>query len=293
MRYFVLTIGLLLHTAIVCAQNDTVYFSLLNKIEEELDNAWATRDVPNIMRYYGNKAVLMPEYNDAAYGKTNIEIYVRSWLDSVLVSNCSHEIKDVQVLNGYLVEIGYAHATLLYRRKPPFQYHTKYLHVWDISKPDHPLLVAQIQGAIADISPTVLPKISIPQRGISTPSNRKLLERLHEKNYQFEQHAMTGNGAAMADLYTTDAIYMPYYQDMVRGREAINRYYTAQENPAVKHDKLTITIASLLDLGAYVIVNGYYQIQGPAADVNAQSINIWKKETDGDYKLFRQMVVHN
>ncbi len=293
MRYLVITIGILLHTAIVCAQKDTVYHSLLHRVEEELDNAWATRDIPGIMRYYGNKAVLMPEYNGAAYGKTNIEVYVRSWLDSVTLSNCSHDIKDIQVLNGYLVEIGHASATVLYRRNPPYQYHTKYLHVWDISKPDHPLLIAQIQGAVTDISRAVLPKLSIPQKGVPAPPKGKVLERLYGKNHLLEQHVYAGNGSAMADLYTEDAIYMPYYEDMMMGRKAINDYYIAHENPAVKKDTVTIQISSLLDLGMYVIVNGYYHVHGSLGSVNGKSINIWKKAADGDYKLFRQMVVHD
>ena len=102
---------------------------------------------------------------------------------------------------------------------------------------------------------------------------------------------MTGNSAAIADLYTTDAVYMPFCQDIIRGREAINRYYN--EKPAEKHSIVSIKTSNLLDLGAYVIVNGYYHIHGQEAAINAQSINIWKKEMDGDYKLFRQMVVHN
>ncbi|MFB6454897.1 YybH family protein [Chitinophaga sp. Hz27] len=297
MRFLVLLISFLTLVRFANAQPATAYYQQFNAIEQQLDDAWATRDVGKIMSFYTYKAVRMPEYSPTLLGRSAIESYIRAWMDAATVSNCSHEIKDIQVIKNHLIEIGTAKATVLLGKNPPYLYESKYLHVWDISNPQRPLLVAEIQGSVKDLARNILPVIDIPQKATPTPSRSSLLQRLNEKNEIFVHNVMTANGAAMAALYTADAIYMPYFRDLITGREAINKYYVEHESPAVAKDPVKINISSLTDLGDFVIVNGFYHVHwkdgANEGNVDGKSINIWKKDDNGDYKMFRQMVVHD
>lgn len=296
MRYLVFLTTLLTLARFADAQPAPDYHQQLTVIEQQMDDAWATCDVPKIMSYYAYKAVRMPEYSHTLYGRSAIETYVRAWMDSAKVSNCQHEIIDIQVLKNHLIEIGNAKATILLGKNEPYLYETKYLHVWDISNPQRPVLIAEIQGSVKDLARNVLPAISILQKAVPSPSKSSLLERINEKNEIFARNVMTANGAAMGALYTADAIYMPYYRNLISGREAISNYYVEHESPTVTKDHVNIGISSLIDLGDFVIANGFYHVHWKAGssegDVDGKSINIWKKD-GGDYKMFRQMVVHD
>ncbi|SHL62459.1 Ketosteroid isomerase homolog [Chitinophaga jiangningensis] len=269
----------------------------LAAINQQIDNAWATRDLNGIMAYYNSRSVVMPEYNPTLYGKAAIATFISTWLDSVKHSNTTHTITDLQVLKNHVIEIGNYTTTLLYGDNAPYIYQAKYLQVWDISSPQHLVLLAQIQGATNYIDRKVFPAITVLQKAIPSPEKNKIHKLIAAQNQVFENNVKTRNGANMAGLYATDAIYMPYYASAIKGLDSINAYYVMHEDPAVGIDQVEINMSSLKNLGDFVLVNGYYTVHwnagGNKGIVSGKSINVWRRETDGNYKMFRQMVVHD
>ncbi|MBV7533080.1 DUF4440 domain-containing protein [Chitinophaga sp. sic0106] len=271
--------------------------SKLTAINQLIDNAWATRDLNGIMTYYHTKSVVMPEYNPTLYGKGAIQTFISAWLDSVKHSNTAHTFTDVQVLKNHVIEIGNYTTTLLYGDNAPYIYHAKYMQIWDITSPASPALLTQIQGSTGYIDRKVFPTITVLQKAIPSPEKNKIQKLIDAKNDTFEDNVKQRNGANMARLYTTDAIYMPYYATAIQGIDSINAYYVVHEDPNVGIDQVEINISSLKNLGDFVLVNGYYKVHWKAGDnkgiVTGKSINVWRRQADGDYKMYRQMVVHD
>jgi uncharacterized protein (TIGR02246 family) len=49
---------------------------------------------------------------------------------------------------------------------------------------------------------------------------------IHQLSRQFSAAYLRGDAAAMADLYTADAVIFPEQMDQITGRDAIRRYWT-------------------------------------------------------------------
>ena len=294
---------LLLHKAVSQAQALSTTHSFnarLVRVHQRMENALVKKDLPQLMRYYDQQAVCMPEFHPTLFTKQAIRPYVQAWLDSANVSQYQCTIYEVQRLNDYLLESGTYWTKLTKVGQSLFTYQGKYLHIWKIGKANKLTLLSQIWGATGTIDRGKLPLSTyvLPDTAaFPHPVANATRLAINSQNQQLASLIVKSDGAAMADLYTPDAVYMPYYMPMLVGNKPIRAYYIEHENPAVGIDTVHIKAATITPVGEYVLVNGYYDVHwhsGPAqGTVTGKSINIWKRDATGSLRLYRQMVCHD
>jgi len=95
---------------------------------------------------------------------------------------------------------------------------------------------------------------------------------------------MRGDAAAMASLYTADAVIFPPGQEMISGREAIQRYWTLPSNRRITHHRATATEIRLDGDHAYDY--GVYELRGerdgqPYGPVLGKYVIVWRRTPEG------------
>jgi uncharacterized protein (TIGR02246 family) len=83
---------------------------------------------------------------------------------------------------------------------------------------------------------------------------------IHRLSRQFSAAYMRGDAAAMAELYTSDAVIFPERSDWITGREAIRRYWTLKPGRRVTRHVLTPT--RIVVDGEHAYDYGNFEITG-------------------------------
>lgn len=111
---------------------------------------------------------------------------------------------------------------------------------------------------------------------------------IEENNAQFEEAFNQGDAAAVAALYTEDAIAMPPGQEMASGRAAIEQGMNADlENFALSGLSLTTTDVEVS--GDLAVEVGTYSIKAGDLEDNGKYVVVWKKQDDDTWKIHRDI----
>jgi ketosteroid isomerase-like protein len=298
-RLMLLTLLILLNST-VRAQNTAHYKKILTTVNAKLTQAVIKKDINTLLAGYDANAVCMPEYHNTLFGKEDIRKYYSKWLDSATVSRFQKEIHEIKQVKNFLLTSGTFNEEFTKTGRAPFVYKGKYIQVWKIGKGEGLSLISEIWGAVDNIDRASLPlsQFIMPDTAnFPRPAVTPALIAVTARNKHLASLIVKRDGASMADFYARDAIYMPYYMPMLTGFNTIKDYYVQHEDPKVGIDKVSINASGIIDLGAYVLVNGYYDVNWSAGEANGtvtgKSINIWKREPGGRLLLYRQMVCHD
>lgn len=105
-------------------------------------------------------------------------------------------------------------------------------------------------------------------------------------NAQFMEAFNKGDAAAVAALYSEDAIVLPPGQTMTSGRQAIQEG-TAADIANYSLSGLKLTTSDVQVSGDYAVEVGNYSIQAGAVQDEGKYLVVWKKGADGSWKLYR------
>jgi uncharacterized protein (TIGR02246 family) len=83
---------------------------------------------------------------------------------------------------------------------------------------------------------------------------------IHQLGRQFSAAYMRGDAAAMADLYTSDAVIFPERSQSITGREAIARYWTLK--PGRRVTRHVVTPTRIVVNGDHAYDYGTFEIAG-------------------------------
>ena len=125
------------------------------------------------------------------------------------------------------------------------------------------------------------------------PDQTEARSAITAANEQFMAAAAKGDAGAIAVLYTSDAQLLPPNAEVIRGREAIQRYWQGALASGIKGLKLdTQELHGLGDnivaeVGAYTATG----VDGKTLDTG-KAIVLWKRE-DGKWRLHRDMFSSN
>jgi len=107
---------------------------------------------------------------------------------------------------------------------------------------------------------------------------------------QFSQAYIEGDARSMAALYTDAAVLFPNNAEYIRGKEAIERYWTLPEGRRITHHKLISIEVS----GAMASDFGHYEISGENGGVAwgpsyGKYVVVWKQGKDGRWRMHLDM----
>lgn len=275
----------------------------LKSINSELANAFVTKDINVVMKYYDDKEpTCMPEYYTAIYTKNGIKSYYEQWFENVTINTYKRDIYEVQLIKNYLIEIGTFTNNFTRNGGTLFVYEGKYMNVWRIEKNQDLKLISEIWGANSAVDKSnfsflkpeasIMPKLSVTKT-ISDEVNKRN-KRIAElvKKRDGEKHA--------TEFFEKDAIYMTYDTPMLVGIDNIKPYFQEHEKPnGVSIDAIQIRASTMISLGKFVLEYGYYYVdvswdnKKGRAIVTGKSTNLWKRDEKGILMLYRQMVNHD
>ena len=111
---------------------------------------------------------------------------------------------------------------------------------------------------------------------------------------KFMEDVNWGNAAAGAAAYTDDAILMPPNHSPVEGKQAIEKYL-AEIGSQLQASNFQLSILEVDVQGDTTIVRGTYSssftVPGTDAPMEDQgkTLNVWKRQADGSWKLHRDI----
>lgn len=270
-------------------------------VNKQFADALAVANLEKIAGFYAPDAVAMPEYHSRISGD-NIKVYFRQWLAATTGNQLIKQPYRVITAADYVLETGYFTHSFNRKANTPFSYKGKYIQVWRRDLSGKLKLVSQIWGATNWFDKKELPSIQDIKEdsGIRekvTRTDPDMHRYFQEENRKIAGFVKQRAGHLFAAHYTQDAIYMPYYSPMIMGRDSINSYYIKHEDPAVGIDTVSICIARLIPADGFYILDGIYSVNWRSGNnsglVHGKSINIWRKEPDGQILLHWQMTNHD
>ena len=109
---------------------------------------------------------------------------------------------------------------------------------------------------------------------------------------QFSAAYVQGDIDKLISFYTDDAVIFPGNSDLIKGKEAIRKYWTQPPGRIVSHHK--ITSVEIKIIGEFAYDYGYYEISGSnngeAWGPNyGKYLIVWKQEKDGSWKMHLDM----
>jgi len=111
---------------------------------------------------------------------------------------------------------------------------------------------------------------------------------------KFMEDVNWGNAAAGAAAYTDDAILMPPNHSPVEGKQAIEKYL-AEIGSQLQASNFQLSILEVDVQGDTTIVRGTYSssftVPGTDAPMEdrGKTLNVWKRQADGSWKLHRDI----
>ena len=111
---------------------------------------------------------------------------------------------------------------------------------------------------------------------------------------KFMEDVNWGNAAAGAAAYTDDAILMPPNHSPLEGKQAIEKYL-AEIGSQLQASNLQLSISEVDVQGDTTIVRGTYSSSFTVPGTNApmedrgKTLNVWKRQADGSWKLHRDI----
>jgi len=119
-------------------------------------------------------------------------------------------------------------------------------------------------------------------------------QAIDSNNARFDAAVLKGDTAALAGLYTDDAIFMSPNNPAARGHDAIAKSFAGMGS-ALKVTAFKLQAQDVVVAGDYAVETGAYDLSGiapkatkPMHDVG-KYIVLWKKQADGSYKIARDI----
>jgi uncharacterized protein (TIGR02246 family) len=121
---------------------------------------------------------------------------------------------------------------------------------------------------------------------------KKVIDVLTQISTQFSAAYMKGDAEKMVSLYTDDAVIFPGNSDLIRGKEAIRKYWRLAPGRTITHHK--ITAVEIKITGDFAYDFGYYEIIGTNNGETwgpnyGKYLIVWKRGSDGAWKMHLDM----
>lgn len=251
-----------------------------------------------MLAVFAEEVRLMPAYQWTVFGRANAAAYYRAFVERFQVRDFRRELGEVADFGGRIGEYGRFTQTLV--RKSTGRVYTiagKYVDLWARTADGGLRLVTQVWNydeplefgdelRFAEV-PAVRTAFEahVPLKG-GRSFDLAALNLLH--GVAIAQH----DGAVWSQFFADDAVLIPNYSPIRRGRKAIDDYLMAHTAQLPVFERLDIRNDRIDDLGDYVIEYASHVANwraGEASGVNTgKNLRIWRREPDGGLRMFWQ-----
>lgn len=247
------------------------------------------------------QTIFMPEHSRQRTGNKNIADFYKQWLDQAKITSYQRTILELQDFGNYFLEIGNFTENLEKPNIKPYTYSGKYMVLWKKVSNNQPMTIAaEIWGSSSYLEDKFIPEIDdalVPPTKEFVTSDKLHLEVI-ERNNSIKRLVQNRLGGEHSKMFLPDAMYLTYYTPILSGEKDITAYFTEHEKPGtLSIDKISIQTSGIIKTQKAIVEFGYYSVDWSDGDksgnVKGKSINVWKRNSNGDLMLFRQMVNHD
>lgn len=273
----------------------------IEALNAQREKAFAQKDIDLLLKAYANDAVCMPEYHPPLFNRSAVRHYYLNWFQGMNASSYHTTTTELIELDTNFIESGSFVDTIINSRNDTLYYTGKYIRHWRITEGGKPLIIAEIWGGTQYFDREKFPYAGSGEPLSITPYNAKRPEEqlVVERNKLLGRLVKERKGGEHAELFTEDAVYMPYYMPPLKGMNDIRAYFVEHEKPGdVTIDSLNLVTGRVLTIGDLIMEHGFYGVRWVAdaqtsGIVTGKSLNLWKRLPDGRLQMYRQMVNHN
>jgi len=131
---------------------------------------------------------------------------------------------------------------------------------------------------------------SLPKPNVS--DEQEVIRILAQISKQFSATYVQGDIDKLVLFYTEDAVIFPGNSDLIRGKDAIRKYWTLPPGRIISHHK--ITFVEIKIIGEFAYDYGYYEVSGSNSGEawgpnHGKYLIVWKKDKDGVWKMHLDM----
>lgn len=117
-----------------------------------------------------------------------------------------------------------------------------------------------------------------------------LKQEFQKKNNEMIEAMLNDNTEAMLDMYTDDAISLPSYEPMLRGKAAMIESHNRNKDAGFKMNDMTLNTMEVWSSGNYAYEIGTYTIDISMPQMenwkdNGKYLTVWEKQSDGLWKV--------
>jgi uncharacterized protein (TIGR02246 family) len=141
------------------------------------------------------------------------------------------------------------------------------------------------------------PEADVQTQGTATTDVAAVKDAIQAREKEWSAAYLTGNADAVAALYTADAASIPATGEWNRGRPAIAKdlrnqldsvTFTARED--ITDEVIPAGPDHVFEVGHYS-ATGTYKVGGKPRRISGRYVVLWRKDTDGVWRLHRDMGV--
>jgi uncharacterized protein (TIGR02246 family) len=117
-----------------------------------------------------------------------------------------------------------------------------------------------------------------------------LKEKFQKMNNEMIKEMLADNPEAMLAMYADDAISLPSYEPMIKGKDALMKSHMKSKEAGFKMNSMTLNTMDVWSSGDMAYEIGTYTIDmsmpgmGEIKD-NGKYVTIWQKQSDGSWKV--------
>jgi uncharacterized protein (TIGR02246 family) len=118
-----------------------------------------------------------------------------------------------------------------------------------------------------------------------------LKKKVQMMNDEMVKAMLADNSEVIMSMYTDDAISMPSYEPMLKGKDAMMKSHMKSKEAGFKMNNITLTTMDVWSSGDLAYEIGTYTINmtlpgmTEAMDDNGKYLTVWQKQTDGSWKI--------
>ena len=124
-----------------------------------------------------------------------------------------------------------------------------------------------------------------------TDNSSELKMKLRPMLDSYEKACLSGNYNAIAGFYTDDAISLPSYQPVMRGKDAILQSEKKDVDEGLKYKTFNIRSSDVYSSGDLAYEIGTYEVDLTSPKMpneindHGKYLNVWQRQSDGSWKI--------